>query len=81
MLRAVHYFVLQLGLGLAATLEQPQKSQAFFLPAMKALLSSPGVGRIVLDYCRFGMRWKKPTAMVYTSKVFPALQKLALRCV
>ena len=48
---------------------------------MKSLLRSPGVGRSVLDYCRFGMKWKKPMAMVYTSKVFPALQKLALRCV
>ena len=48
MLRAVHDFVLQLGLGLAATLEQPQKSQAF-LPAVMSLFRSPDVGHLVRD--------------------------------
>ncbi|MDA8582910.1 hypothetical protein N9L68_01730 [bacterium] len=80
MLRALHYFRLQMRVGMTAVLEQPLRSQAFFLPAFKALVSLPGVGKLALDYCRFGKRWKKPTALVYTTDRFPALEQIALHC-
>jgi len=50
-------------LCLAWTLEQPSASYMWHIPQLKAHLSHPVVASAVFDWCRYGRRWRKRTAV------------------
>ena len=64
-------------LGIKWSLENPATSSPFKYPPIEGIISNQDTFDIVLDMCRFGMSYKKPTRVVSD---FSPLTRLGRRC-
>ena len=63
--------------GIRWSLENPRSSRLFDVPVLHSILRQDGVFQIHLDFCMFGEKYKKPTA-IFTN--ISQLRSLARQC-
>lgn len=69
----VRVLLLALQLGLAFTVENPQKSRLWLCPPFRRLLRRRFVQQQDVEFCAFGTQWKKSTRFVSTHLVLDNL--------
>ena len=51
--------------GLPWCLENPHSSKTWYIPELQQLMASPHVQVVVIDFCQYKTRWKKPTRLLF----------------
>ena len=53
-----------LSFGMPLILENPQSSRLWLIPKLRALVEKFNDEFVHVDYCQYGTKWKKPTALL-----------------
>ena len=51
--------------GLPWCLENPHSSKIWYIPELQQLMASSHVQVVVIDFCQYKARWKKPTRLLF----------------
>ena len=66
--------------GVPFAMENPRTSRIFLLPGFRQIVRNPAVHERVIDFCQYGVRWKKPTKFIIGHVSPDGSHRLCRRC-